>query len=327
LLSANMGTNEALVVVTFSEPLDPSTATHLAHYGISNESGEVLSILSAVLTNGTNVMLATLPRTNGSRFILNVEGVRDTAARGNALLDQRRIGYEILHLPWEWVWRYDESGADLGTAWREPGYDDSTWPSGPSLLGFEESPLPEPIRTQLIPPEYRGPVYYFRTYFPFTPHPDAATVSLRYILDDGAVFFLNGVEIHRVAVPIGQNSQTLATRTVEATVEGPYEIPAGAFLNGNNSLTAEVHQNSPISADVVFGAQITEAVDVATPAIVRPRLRFSHSGGQLEMRWEPGAAILECAESLTGPWQRAPNPTIPYSAALSGAARFYRLRQ
>ena len=34
------------------------------------------------------------------------------------------------------VWKYSDDGTDLGTAWREPNFDDSAWPSGPAGLGF-----------------------------------------------------------------------------------------------------------------------------------------------------------------------------------------------
>ena len=33
------------------------------------------------------------------------------------------------------VWRYDQSGNDLGTAWRELAYDDQGWAEGPGLFG------------------------------------------------------------------------------------------------------------------------------------------------------------------------------------------------
>jgi hypothetical protein len=35
------------------------------------------------------------------------------------------------------VWKYDQSGRELGTAWSTNGYDDLTWTSGRGLLGFE----------------------------------------------------------------------------------------------------------------------------------------------------------------------------------------------
>jgi hypothetical protein len=50
------------------------------------------------------------------------------------------------------VWKYNDSGADLGTAWREPAYIDSAWPSGPGLFGVESNsppPYPVPLKTPL----------------------------------------------------------------------------------------------------------------------------------------------------------------------------------
>src|SRR5262249_52698440 len=38
------------------------------------------------------------------------------------------------------VWRYQVQGEDLGTAWRQPGYDDSGWSNGIALFGLETTP-------------------------------------------------------------------------------------------------------------------------------------------------------------------------------------------
>ena len=60
------------------------------------------------------------------------------------------------------LWRYEQSGTDLGTAWREPAYDDAAWPSGRALLYVEGSTLPAPKNTPLA----IGPMtFYFRTTF------------------------------------------------------------------------------------------------------------------------------------------------------------------
>ncbi|MCB1125413.1 MAG: lamin tail domain-containing protein, partial [Verrucomicrobiae bacterium] len=59
-------------------------------------------------------------------------------------------------------WRYEQSGLDLGIAWREPGYDDSAWDSGPGLLYVEGADLPEPKGTELALGQW---TYYFRTTF------------------------------------------------------------------------------------------------------------------------------------------------------------------
>src|SRR5688572_2169580 len=32
------------------------------------------------------------------------------------------------------LWRYEQSGADFGSVWKDPTYDDSAWPVGPGVL-------------------------------------------------------------------------------------------------------------------------------------------------------------------------------------------------
>src|SRR5215210_2978498 len=34
------------------------------------------------------------------------------------------------------VWKYLDNGSDQATAWRAPGFDDSSWASGPAQLGY-----------------------------------------------------------------------------------------------------------------------------------------------------------------------------------------------
>src|SRR5688572_22087221 len=34
------------------------------------------------------------------------------------------------------VWKYLDNGSDQGTGWSSPGFDDSSWASGPAQLGF-----------------------------------------------------------------------------------------------------------------------------------------------------------------------------------------------
>ena len=34
------------------------------------------------------------------------------------------------------VWKYLDNGSDPGKSWRDPGFDDSKWASGPAQLGY-----------------------------------------------------------------------------------------------------------------------------------------------------------------------------------------------
>src|SRR5437764_14064965 len=42
-------------------------------------------------------------------------------------------------LPLSGVWKYNTSGLDLGTNWRETGYDYFACPVAPCVLGFEDN--------------------------------------------------------------------------------------------------------------------------------------------------------------------------------------------
>jgi len=48
-------------------------------------------------------------------------------------------GSTVTVLPYGSTWRFDDQGADLGTAWRSASYVDTAWRQGKAQLGFGES--------------------------------------------------------------------------------------------------------------------------------------------------------------------------------------------
>lgn len=153
-------------------------------------------------------------------------------------------------------WRYNQNGFVPGD-WNQPGFDDASWPSGDALLYVEGSALPAPKNTPLS----LGPTtFYFRTKFT---HSGTAGVPLALsgIIDDGAVFYLNGVELMRLRLPGGAiNSNTLASPFVaNAVLEGPFVVPAPSLVVGENVLAVEVHQSVSNSSDIVMGVELAEA--------------------------------------------------------------------
>jgi len=68
------------VFLSFSEPLNPSTANDVRNYGLSGG----LAVLAARLQpNQTNVALVTTPQTPGQRYTVTVTGVTDTSSTRN----------------------------------------------------------------------------------------------------------------------------------------------------------------------------------------------------------------------------------------------------
>ncbi|MGI9243149.1 MAG: hypothetical protein ACR2RV_20295, partial [Verrucomicrobiales bacterium] len=160
------------------------------------------------------------------------------------------------------VWSYEDSDTDLGSAWRAVGFEDSSWSSGAALLGRETSPedLPEPLATGINYVE-GTPTYYFRRHFEFTGDPSNTELRLRTVLDDGAVIYLNGVELHRLRMEDPVTHEGFASDNVgDADYEGPFVLSAGTLVVGDNVIAVEVHQDEEGSSDIVFGLELEAVV-------------------------------------------------------------------
>jgi len=166
------------------------------------------------------------------------------------------------------VWRYDQSGTNLGTAWIAPGYDDSAWPSGQALLGFDGGILPEPFRTPFTL-SITKTTFYFRTTFNLPSNLNFSALQLRHVIDDGAIIYLNGNEVHRTNLPAGPvNATTTASLNVgDAVYQGPFGLALTNLVPGLNVLAAEVHQNSSASGDLAFGLELSGLIVTNSPAL------------------------------------------------------------
>ena len=167
-------------------------------------------------------------------------------------------------------WRYEQSGVDLGAAWRARNYAaELSWPTGAGLLAFEPDPLPEPVGTPLTLTADNS-TYYFRKHFNFAGTvADIDELRIQTIMDDGAVIYLNGTEVLRLRMDAGApNYLSFANGSVgNATYEGPFVLTPDIFGSlltpGDNVLAVEVHQSNAGSSDVVWGMTL-EAVDTSS---------------------------------------------------------------
>ena len=157
------------------------------------------------------------------------------------------------------TWRYNTSGDDLGTAWREPAYDDSSWSQGRGIFGRESKTFPDPgLNVNQWP---RGLVtYYLRTSFDWNGGITPASITINAYLDDGAVYYLNGQEIGRTRLTGVVDYLTEATASpqevfLEEGVVDDMDI-SGLLVQGTNTLAVEVHNESAGSSDIVFGPQV-----------------------------------------------------------------------
>jgi hypothetical protein len=152
------------------------------------------------------------------------------------------------------TWSYLDDGTDLGTAWREAAYDDSSWSAGPGQLGYGEDFL----QTAVSPdrgPDGLSATTYFRHEFSVISPELVTKVELGILRDDGAAVYLNGVEVQRDNLPPDATYDTWATEvsTFEESITWrTIDADPALIVAGTNVLAVEVHQAELSPDDLRF---------------------------------------------------------------------------
>jgi hypothetical protein len=169
------------------------------------------------------------------------------------------------------TWRFNDLNEDLGEEWIDPDFDDSNWASGAALLGYDtgnrSQRWPSPgLQTNL---NQNLITYYFRTTFNYEGTIQGIALQIQQIIDDGAVYYLNGVEIGRSALmPEGPISHlTTAIRPNNPWDEHETILVANPPLRqGQNVLAVSVHNQGVRSSDICFGARVSLGVPTVAPS-------------------------------------------------------------
>ena len=157
-------------------------------------------------------------------------------------------------------WRlYDAADGLDGVNWQSPTFDDSAWETGFTQLGFGDDQNPGVDNNGQI-------TTYFRHTFDVADASAVSEFTLRLQRDDGAVVYLNGVEIARDNLPQGTvTSSTLASGAIGGSAEDTFlenddfdffSFASSLLVTGSNTLAVEIHQVSANSTDVTFDAEI-----------------------------------------------------------------------
>ncbi|MDB6031640.1 MAG: hypothetical protein JWM16_1978 [Verrucomicrobiales bacterium] len=176
-------------------------------------------------------------------------------------------------------WRYNASGANLGTAWRAVSYNDTVagWTNGRAGFYHGDVPgsIPFTINTTL---PFTSPNiqtnFYFRSGFNYTPGATPPSFMITHVIDDGVVIYLNGLEAYRYNMPGGTiSATTFASSTIGTPgLVGAFPFPTTNLLAGTNVLAVEVHQATTTSSDIAMGIVIEDVKSVtnifSTPIVL-----------------------------------------------------------
>jgi len=176
-------------------------------------------------------------------------------------------------------WRYNAADENLPANWAAtPHPVEGNWLSGNAPIGYETAALPVPLATPLATYSPTAVTYYFEREFELSAAQLAAadSIEITHLIDDGAVFYLNGTELaQRFSMPAGPvGPETLSTPGVADATLVSMVLPKTGLVAGTNRLSVEVHQNATSSSDLVFGLKL-DLRSLVSPAIPGQPLRKS----------------------------------------------------
>lgn len=237
-------------------------------------------------------------------------------------------------------WKYSFASLD-GVNWTSTNYDDSTWNGpGAGLLWVDTRSTPNP---DVQPRGEQMPLntatgdpyvtYYFRTHVNLEEMAPGSALLFSCYIDDGAVFYLNGMEIHRLRVPVGASSSTVASGfpcAGDAECLDEFKIPASSLpslVDGDNVLAVEVHNYNVRSGDITFGFALNR-IDPIDPGPTSTVVQITLVKNGLEVTWEGTGGILQSSPSLDGPWADTQSSSPkPVSIQPTETQQFYRVRK
>ncbi|MSU36344.1 MAG: hypothetical protein EXS36_14855 [Pedosphaera sp.] len=204
------------------------------------------------------------------------------------------------------------------------GLGDGVYYSGDGMLAASD----ELRKTQL--PKGRT-TYYFRKTFLFSDNPARTRLSLDLAVDDGAVVYLNGLEVYRLNMPTGTvNYSTPASSMVgNAPLLTSITLPATSLVAGTNVLAVEVHQVQAPDPGMVFGGGLSAIVtppglDAAVPdSLVFNEVSAAGEGPLQVELVNRGAVALDTAGFLIRRTGLSPDAqfTLPVQMLAAGGFR------
>jgi hypothetical protein len=234
-------------------------------------------------------------------------------------------------------WRYYDQGLDLGTAWRELTYNDTAWPQGPGPLGYSDASGVYPVTTNSYGPNASAKYIttYYRNSFTVANARQWTNLLVNLQRDDGAILYLNGIEVFRSNMPTGLvTAVTTAIDAMSGTAETNWystNISVSLLREGVNVLAAEVHQNIGTSSDIFFNLEL-----LANTILQPPSLALTTTTGQMSFTWpeSSGGLKLFSTTNLAPPavWNPVTNAGyttnngIKAIVPMDAAGRFFQLR-
>lgn len=189
-------------------------------------------------------------------------------------------------------WSYFDQGNVADPAWNSIGYNAATWSVGNAQLGYGEGDEATVVNYGSNSNNKHITTYFQRDFTISNPL-QFSHLELNLLRDDGAVVYINGVEVWRSNMPSGTISfSTEAASTIAWPNEDDWQstnISASYLQNGINVVAVEIHQDSPSSSDLSFNFFMV-AHDSLPAQIVRGPYLQQATDSSMILRWRTDVA-------------------------------------
>lgn len=286
--------------LTFSESIQKGSGNILIKEG--GVTTQTINVTSSVVTISGNTVTIN-PSDFAYNAAVNVEiavgafkdlsnnnygGITNTTTWNFTTASQPSSGPQTL-VAFGAEWKYLDNGTDQGATWRSSSFNDASWASGNAQLGYGDGD-----EATLVGYGPSTTARYITTYFRKTisvTNPSAfASIAGSIKRDDGVAIYVNGTEVYRNNLAAGATYATLATlASDDGSTAQTFSFSPSVFINGNNVIAVEIHQNAANSSDISFDLQLIGTVPGSALLTRGPYLNMG-SETAVTLRWRTDVA-------------------------------------
>lgn len=190
-------------------------------------------------------------------------------------------------IPFFAKWKVLDNGSNQDTAWRYPAFNDAAWAQRYAQLGYGDGD-----ETSIVSygpnPTSKYITTYFRKQFELNDPSEFSWFTMNLRRDDGAVVYVNGIEVFRNNLPVPPSIIEYNTLAVAASDDGNIVqtqfLYSSMFSSGTNVIAVEIHQSDATSADITFDLELIGHIESSPNLLRGPYLQIA-TPQSIVIRW------------------------------------------
>lgn len=305
---------------------DQATLSWSASTGQEQVSYEILRDDRVIATS--TVPSATVPTGGLNRFFVRAVDQAGNRSATTPVLDLDNAPEPpSVVLPSGSTWTYHYEAAAPGSDWASNTFDDQSWSTGQAPIGWGHAS----VQTQLaegIAVSQRPITAYFRHDIDLADPPTVHSLKITAIADDGAVVYVNGIEVGRARMADGPVTHTTYSHSAISTTNAlnnplVIDVPRHVLVEGTNTIGVETHLNYRSTPNIHFDASATvttgDPIPIEEPPVEEPPaeeppaekpLELLAAGSTWAYRYEKDAPESTWASGVFDDtsWSRGPAP-------------------